>query len=280
MRTIASVAEMQAWSDDARASRLRIGFVPTMGYLHDGHLSLVGIARARSDKVVASIFVNPMQFGANEDLSAYPRDVERDRALLEGVGTDALFLPAVAEMYPAGYQTAVTVDEMTQGLCGRSRPTHFRGVTTVVAKLFNMVKPDVAVFGEKDFQQLAVLRRMTIDLNFPVEIVGGPIVRETDGLAMSSRNVYLADDERRAALCLSRALQVARDSVAGGERGAAKLRARVIEVIAAEPLARLDYADLVDAGDLSAIEFVERPALLALAAFVGRTRLIDNTVLK
>jgi pantoate--beta-alanine ligase len=279
VRELTTPAAMQAWSDATRTAGRRIGLVPTMGYLHDGHLSLVAEARRRADACVASIFVNPMQFGPREDLSAYPRDLERDRAALSGAGVEVLYLPTAADMYPPGFQTEVTVTGMTAGLCGRSRPGHFRGVTTVVTKLFNAVRPHVAVFGEKDYQQLAVLRRMAADLDMGVEVVGMPIVREADGLAMSSRNAYLSSDERRAARCLSRALGAARLACARGERRAAGVLAAATSELAAEPLARVDYAELVDAGSLEPTDALERPALLALAVFIGRTRLIDNAVL-
>lgn len=279
MREIVATAEMRAWADQVRGAGRRIGLVPTMGYLHDGHLSLVAEARRRADLCVASIFVNPLQFGPSEDLARYPRDLERDRAVLIAAGVDVLYLPAAAEMYPDGFQTAVTVSRVSGGLCGRSRPGHFEGVTTVVTKLFNAVKPHVAVFGEKDFQQLAVIRRMATDLDTGIEVVGAPIVRESDGVAMSSRNAYLNGDERRAARCLSRALTAGGVAFAAGARQAAAVLASVRAVLEAEPLARIDYAELVDAERLEPIESIDRPALLALAVFVGRTRLIDNTVL-
>lgn len=279
MQTVTTVHDMQAWADAQRAAGRRIGFVPTMGYLHAGHISLVAEARRRSDVVVASIFVNPMQFGANEDLDRYPRDLDGDSRKLSEAGTEVLFLPTAGEMYPAGYQTAVTVEQLTQGLCGASRPTHFRGVTTVVAKLFNMVKPHVAVFGEKDFQQLTAIRRMATDLNFDIDIVGGPIVREADGLAMSSRNAYLTAPERQAALCLSQALASARGAVELGETDVLRIVAAARRVINDQPLARIDYATLVDAETLSEISELQRPALLALAVFLGKTRLIDNCIL-
>ena len=279
METITTVLEMQRWADAARASGQRIGFVPTMGYLHAGHLSLVREARQRADVVVASIFVNPLQFGANEDLARYPRDIERDTTLLTDAGTDVLFLPDVKEMYPEGFQTAVTVDRVTRGLCGASRPTHFQGVTTVVAKLFNMVKPHVAVFGQKDFQQLVAIRRMVADLSFDIEIVGAPIVREADGLAMSSRNAYLADRERHAALCLSQALAAAAAQVERGETDALRILATARRTITDEALARLDYAALVDSETLEDVTTVRAPALLAVAVHIGKTRLIDNCIL-
>jgi pantoate--beta-alanine ligase len=279
MEIITTVLEMQHWSDAARARGQRIGLVPTMGYLHVGHLSLVAEARRRTDVVVASIFVNPLQFGANEDLDRYPRDVERDTQLLGGAGTHVLFLPDVKEMYPEGFQTAVTVDRVTRGLCGAARPSHFQGVTTVVAKLFNMVKPHVAVFGQKDFQQLVAIRRLVADLNFDVEIVGAPIVREADGLAMSSRNAYLSDRERDAALCLSRALAAAATQVGRGETDGLRILAAARRVVTDEPRARLDYAALVDPDTLEDIATVRAPALLALAVHIGKTRLIDNCLL-
>jgi len=279
MLEIDTPAAMRAWADRTRGAARRIGLVPTMGYLHAGHLSLVAEARRRSDACVASIFVNPMQFGANEDLSKYPRDLASDRAALEEAGVEALYLPSAESMYPSGFRTEVTVNGITDGLCGRARPGHFRGVTTVVAKLFNAVKPDVAVFGEKDFQQLAVIRRMTADLDLGVEIVGMPIVREADGVAMSSRNAYLSATERRAARCLSRGLAAARAAYADGVRQADAVLARVREVLASEPLARVDYAELVDADTIQPLDVIDRPTLLALAVFIGRTRLIDNTVL-
>ena len=279
METIATVPEMQRWADAARARGQRIGFVPTMGYLHAGHLSLLAEARQRADVVVASIFVNPLQFGANEDLARYPRDIERDTKLLTDAGTDVLFLPDVKEMYPEGFQTAVTVDRVTRGLCGASRPTHFQGVTTVVAKLFNMVKAHVAVFGQKDFQQLVAIRRMAADLNFDMEIIGAPIVREPDGLAMSSRNAYLTNPERQAALCLSKALRAAEEQVRRGETDALRVLAAARRIVTDERLARLDYAALVDPDTLEDVTTVRTPTLLALAVHFGKTRLIDNCIL-
>jgi pantoate--beta-alanine ligase len=279
MHEIATPAAMRAWADQARADGRRIALVPTMGYLHDGHLRLVAEAQRRADVCVTSIFVNPLQFGANEDLAAYPRDLDRDRAALERAGVDVLYLPTGESMYPAGFQTEVNVGGVSERLCGGSRPGHFRGVATVVTKLFSAVKPHVAVFGEKDFQQLAVIRRMTADLDLGIEIVGVPTVREADGVAMSSRNAYLSPAERVAARCLSRALAATRAAFARGERHAEALLESARAVLRAEPLASLDYAELVDAETMRPIDPVDRPALLALAVFVGRTRLIDNTVL-
>jgi pantoate--beta-alanine ligase len=279
MLEIDNPAAMRTWADDARAAGKRIALVPTMGYLHDGHLRLVAEARRRADVCVTSIFVNPLQFGANEDLSKYPRDLARDRAALDRAGVEVLYLPSAESMYPSGFQTELNVTGVSEGLCGRSRPGHFRGVATVVTKLFNAVKPHVAVFGEKDFQQLAVIRRMTADLDLGIEIVGVPIVREADGLAMSSRNAYLSPAERSAARCLSQALAAARTAFARGARRADALLAPVRAVLTAEPLARIDYAELVDAESMRPVEQVDLPAVLALAVFIGRTRLIDNTVL-
>lgn len=279
MQEIATAAAMRAWSDGTRSAGRRIGLVPTMGYLHAGHLSLVAEARRRAETCVASIFVNPLQFGANEDLDRYPRDLPRDREALRAAGVDVLYLPTAAAMYPPGFQTEVAVSRVSGGLCGASRPGHFRGVTTVVTKLFNAVKPHVAVFGEKDFQQLAVIRRMAGDLDTGIEIVGAPIVREPDGVAMSSRNAYLSASERLAARCLSRALAAARQAVEGGARDAATVVAAARSVLDAEPLARVDYVALVDIDGLEPITRIADRALLALAVFLGPTRLIDNTIL-
>jgi pantoate--beta-alanine ligase len=280
METIATVRDMQNWADAVRARGRRIGFVPTMGYLHAGHLSLVKEAQHRADHTVASIFVNPLQFGAHEDLSRYPRDLERDTSLLTAAGTEVLFLPDVPSMYPEGFQTTVTVDRITQGLCGAGRPTHFRGVTTVVTKLFNMVKPHVAVFGRKDYQQLVAIRRMVADLNFDIEIVGAPIVREADGVAMSSRNAYLSPPERLAARCLSQALAAAVAEIEAGETAGARILAAARRAIEAEPLARLEYATLADPATLEETTTVSPAALLALAVHIGKTRLIDNCILE
>ncbi len=281
MRILRLAEEARAFSRSARAGGETVALVPTMGYLHEGHLSLVRLAHRRASRVLATIFVNPLQFGPEEDLSRYPRDFERDRDLLEREGVDALFAPEVAEMYPAGACTRVVVDgPLTEGLCGTRRPGHFAGVATVVAKLFALSEPDVAVFGQKDAQQAAVIRRMTRDLNLPVEIVVAPIVREADGLAMSSRNVYLSPDERSQAVVLRRALTSAEASVGAGERRTSVLLEIVRREIASAPLARLDYAEIVDAETLVPAERVSAPSLLALAAYFGSTRLIDNTVLQ
>ncbi len=250
-----------------------------MGYLHEGHLSLVRPARADNAHVAVSIFVNPAQFGPSEDLDRYPRDEARDLALLEAEAVDAVFAPTAAEMYPAGFSTYVTVENLTQVLEGRSRPTHFRGVTTIVLKLFNIVQPRRAYFGRKDAQQLAVVRRMVRDLDVPVEVVGMPIVREPDGLAMSSRNVYLLPEQRQAALVLSRSLRLAEETYAAGERDATAIRNRMTALISAEPLASIDYVSVADAESLGELSRIDRPALVLLAVRFGATRLIDNTAL-
>ena len=280
MQIIEQIADMRAWSDGERRQSRRIVFVPTMGSLHEGHLCLVRDAKTRGERVVVSIFVNPMQFGPSEDFAKYPRDLQRDRALLESLGVDVLFHPTVAEIYPDGYQTHIEVENLSLPLCGAVRPGHFRGVATVVAKLFNIVQPHVAVFGEKDFQQLQVVRRLVRDLSMDVEIVGHPIVREADGLAMSSRNAYLTPEERRAAVCLSRALCKAEKLARRGETCAAPLLRVVAAELAREPLAQVEYAKLCDADSLQEIDRVQGTAVLALAVRFGRARLIDNRIIK
>ena len=258
-----------------------VGLVPTMGYLHAGHLSLVEAARAECASVIVSIFVNPTQFGPNEDLEAYPRDLDHDLALLEGAGVDLVWLPTNQVMYPPGFQTWVTVEEVTKPLEGSMRPTHFRGVATVVTKLFNAVQPGKAYFGQKDAQQAVVIRRMVQDLNFPVEVVVCPIRREPDGLAMSSRNVYLDEKQRPAATVLSRALAAAGEAFYQGERQAETLRRMMAETIQAEPLARLQYVSCADRDSLQEIEGqVSGPALLSMAVYFGNTRLIDNRIIE
>ena len=279
-RVITGVAELQRWSDAARASGKRIALVPTMGALHEGHLSLVRLGYQLAERVVVSIFVNPTQFGPAEDFARYPRDLERDLDALRKVGADVVFAPSVEEIYPSGDATWVDVERLTAGLCGRSRPGHFRGVTTVVARLFNAARPHVAVFGEKDYQQLAVIRRMARDLAFGIDVVGGPIVREPDGLAMSSRNVFLSSRARQQATALHAALHEARASVRAGVRDAEALLAQVRQRIEKEPLAELDYAELVDADSLEPLRTVRGSALLALAVRFEGTRLIDNTLLQ
>ena len=269
---------------DLRSIRLsytgRVGLVPTMGYLHEGHLSLVRQAREDCDYVVVSIFVNPTQFGPKEDLSKYPRDLDRDLSLLEPLGVDLVWMPTAEMVYPPGFQTWVEVETIAQPLEGSTRPGHFRGVTTVVAKLFNAVQPHNAYFGQKDAQQAAVIRQMTRDLNFPVEIVVCPIVREPDGLAMSSRNVYLDPEQRKAATVLSRALQAAKEAYDKGERDAEILRRKMKEILASEPLANVQYVSCADYDTLQELDSVTGKALLSMAVFIGKTRLIDNVVLE
>jgi pantoate--beta-alanine ligase len=257
-----------------------VGLVPTMGYLHAGHISLARRAREECDRVVVSLFVNPTQFGPGEDLSKYPRDLERDLGLLEAAGVDLVWTPTPEVMYPPGFQTWVTVEELTTGLEGAVRPTHFRGVTTVVAKLFNAVQPDKAYFGQKDAQQAAVIRRMTRDLDFPIQVVVCPTMREPDGLAMSSRNTYLRPEERRAAAVLYRALSAAQSAFEKGERNAETLRRLVAETVKAEPLAQLQYVSCADYDTLHELETVRGKALLSMAVHLGKTRLIDNFVLE
>ena len=281
MRIIESALEMQQAALALRAQGKRSGFVPTMGNLHDGHLSLVRIAKKHADAVVVSIFVNPTQFGPNEDFAAYPRTFEADRALCEAEGVDLVFHPSVPEMYPDDASVSVAENALSRTLCGATRPGHFDGVCTVVAKLFHVVLPHVAVFGEKDAQQLRIVRRMVRDLRFPVEIVSGPTVREPDGLARSSRNQYLTPEQRPQAAGLRRALDEAERLFAAGERDPRKLVAAMRGVLAALPAARIDYVEIVDDETLQPLAGpIVRPALAALAVWVGKPRLIDNAVLR
>jgi len=281
MQIIRSAGEMQAWALARRGEGRRIGLVPTMGFLHEGHLSLVRIAKAQADLVVLTLFVNPTQFGPNEDLERYPRDFARDAALCEAEGVDVLFAPPNEEVYFADHSVYLTESQLSVGLCGGSRPVHFRGVLTVVAKLFLLTQPHVAVFGEKDAQQIRVIRRMVRDLNFPVEIVGGPIVREADGVAMSSRNKNLDAASRAVAPRLSQALFAARDAFAAGERDLESLRGRVLEVLGDLTPGALDYLELVDDETLMPVRGVwQRPVLMALAVRFPGVRLIDNLTLK
>ena len=279
MKVCATISETRAACRHYRANKKRLGLVPTMGALHEGHLSLVRAAKAQCDSVAVSIFVNPTQFGPSEDLARYPRPFERDRGLLEKEGVDILFAPSAEEMYPRGEVTWVTVEGLSEKLDGRSRPGHFRGVTTVVAKLFNILEPDVAFFGQKDAAQAAVIRRMVRDLNFPVEIAVCPIVREPDGLALSSRNTYLNPDERRRALVLHRSLEQVALSFRSGEKSATRLIATAKDVFADEPQVHLDYFEIVDPDTLDPVEQVSESTLVAVAAYVGSTRLIDNIIL-
>ena len=264
--------QVKAW----RKEGLSVGLVPTMGYLHEGHKSLIVKAVSENDRVVVSDFVNPTQFGVNEDLSSYPRDLNRDAALCEEVGADVIFHPEPEEMYFPDNCTFVDMDRLTKGLCGKTRPTHFRGVCTVVSKLFNIVTPDRAYFGQKDAQQLAVIRRMVRDMNFGITIVGCPIVREEDGLAMSSRNTYLNPKERKAALILHESLTLGEELIRAGEKDAVKVKNAIVKHMKTEPLARIDYVEIVDGETLEPAETIEGPILAATAVYIGKTRLIDN----
>src|SRR5438270_1627035 len=278
MRTLTSAAEVTAVSKEARRAGKRVGFVPTMGALHEGHLSLVRTARAQADVVIVSVFVNPTQFGPTEDFGRYPRDPERDSALLAAEKTDYLFMPSTEEMYPAGGSSWVTVEGLSEKLDGRSRPGHFRGVTTVVAKLFNIVQPDFAFFGQKDAAQVAIINKMVRDLNFEVRIVVCSIVRETDGLAMSSRNAYLNPDQRKQALVLYRALMRVQTLADQGESNSARLRVAGEQVMAEEAAVKPDYFEIVNRDTLDSVADISGGALVAVAAYVGSTRLIDNIV--
>jgi pantoate--beta-alanine ligase len=280
LKIYTSIDEMRSASRAARQSGRRLGLVPTMGALHEGHLSLVRAARSSADIVAASIFVNPTQFGPNEDLAKYPRSFERDRDLLQSEGVELLFAPSVEEMYSAGAVTWVTVEELSNKLDGRSRPRHFRGVTTVVSKLFHIVEPDVAFFGQKDAAQVAIIRRMVRDLNLPVHITVCPIVREPDGLAMSSRNAYLDPEQRKEALVLQRSLLVVQQLIEQGESSASNLIVAGRQEFADKPSVRLDYFEIVNPDTLDPIQAIEDHALIAVAAYVGGTRLIDNLLIR
>jgi pantoate--beta-alanine ligase len=279
MKICKTIDEMRSGTREAHRAGKRLGFVPTMGALHEGHLSLVRAAKSACDVVAVSIFVNPLQFGPTEDLAKYPRTFERDAGLLEREAVDILFCPTPNEMYPAGAVTYVTVEGLSDKLCGRSRPGHFRGVTTVVAKLFHIVEPDKAFFGQKDAAQSTIIRRMVQDLNFPIEIVVCPIVREPDGLAMSSRNAYLTLQERKSALVLHRSLMEIKNRFDRGERSAANLIAAGKQLLFKEANVRLDYLEIVDPSTLDPVTQLNKPALVAVAAVVGTTRLIDNIIL-
>ncbi|PIE70626.1 MAG: pantoate--beta-alanine ligase [Deltaproteobacteria bacterium] len=276
MEIIHTPEAMQAFAETLRASGKTIGLVPTMGFLHEGHLSLIDIAGAHADEVVVSIFVNPTQFAAGEDLDAYPRDMERDLDLCRDKGVAAVFTPDAGTLYPTGFETYVEPGNLTRHLCGLSRPTHFRGVTTIVSKLFNMTKPHVAVFGEKDFQQLAVIRRMTRDLNFDITIIGGPIVREADGLAKSSRNAYLKPEHRPAACSLHQGLNEGAALIQAGETDAEAVRKAITSCITAHASTEIDYISICDPETLEEMEIIHKPVLMALAVKVGFPRLIDN----
>ena len=275
MKIVSTVEEVREQVKEWKKEGYTIGFVPTMGYLHEGHASLMDAA-GENDKVVVSIFVNPIQFGPNEDLESYPRDLEHDAKVCEEHGVDLIFHPTPEEMYGEHFYTYVDMDVLTKELCGLSRPVHFRGVCTVVNKLFNIVTPDHAYFGEKDAQQLAIIKRMVKDLNMPLEIHGCPIIREEDGLAKSSRNTYLSEEERKAALVLSRSIFLGKEMVEKGERDAKKVVAAMTAEIEKEPLAKIDYVKVVDLETMQQVETIEHDILTAIAVYIGKTRLIDN----
>jgi len=279
LKIINSVSEMQETVLAARREGMTIGLVPTMGYLHQGHASLMLEGRRHSDLLVASIFVNPTQFGVGEDLDNYPKDLERDMAIAADAGVDIIFAPSTAEMYPSGYQTYVNVEKLTLPLCGGSRPGHFRGVTTVVAKLFGITQPHSAFFGKKDYQQLAVIRQMTADLNIPLKIIGLPIVRESDGLAMSSRNAYLSDQERSEAVCLKAAIDTVKQSFREGVTSSLILKNKALEIISKALSASVDYLEFSDSTTLETVVSVDSNTLMALAVNIGKTRLIDNSIM-
>lgn len=280
MKTLTRISEMKELVNQAKSRAKTIGLVPTMGYLHEGHLSLVRECRKQTGLAVVSIIVNPLQFGPNEDFGEYPRDINRDRELLLKEGVDVLFCPDVNEMYPEGFQTSVEVLELQGRLCGRTRPGHFRGVSTVVLKLFHIVRPDVAFFGQKDAQQAIVLRRMVQDLNMDVRIEVLPIIRDEDGRALSSRNIYLSPEERKAALVLTKSLKEAKLLIESGERAAGVVIDKVKGVIEGEPLAHMDYVEIVDLEELKCVDKIEGKVLIALAVFIGKTRLIDNMIIQ
>ena len=278
MKIVETIAEVREQVKQWRKEGLTVGLVPKMGYLHEGHKSLIDRAVAENDRVVVSVFVNPMQFGPSEDLESYPRDMDRDAALCEKAGASLIFHPDPSEMYHKDFSSFVDMTTLTGGLCGKTRPIHFRGVCTVVSKLFNIVVPDKAYFGQKDAQQLAVIRHMVSDLNFGIEIVGCPIIREEDGLAKSSRNTYLSAQEREAALILSKSLAKGKEALKAGEVDAAKIRQIILDEIATEPLAKVDYVEVVDWNTLEPVETVKEPVLVAMAVYIGKTRLIDNFI--
>lgn len=280
MKICYTVQEVRDTVKEWKRQGLTVGFVPTMGYLHEGHRSLMEAARRDNDKVVASIFVNPMQFGPGEDLESYPRDLKKDAALCEGVGVDLIFHPEPEEMYKEGFCTYVDMNGLTTELCGKTRPIHFRGVQTVVLKLFNIVTPDRAYFGQKDAQQLAVIKRMVTDLNVGTEIIGCPIIREEDGLAKSSRNTYLSKEERQAALILSKSLKLGKEAIEAGERDSKKIIEIISKNIETEPLAKIDYVDVVDFATITPVDIIKGETLVAMAVYIGKTRLIDNFIVQ
>ena len=279
MKIVSSVEEVRNQVKEWRKQGLTVGLVPTMGYLHEGHQSLIKASVEDNDRTVVSVFVNPIQFGPNEDLATYPRDLDRDSKLCEETGADLIFHPEKENMYDDDFCTYIDMDSVTKNLCGKTRPTHFRGVCTVVGKLFNIVAPDRAYFGQKDAQQLAVIRRMVRDLNFDLEIVGCPIIREDDGLAKSSRNTYLSEEERKAALVLSRSLKEGKALIESGEKDAKKVVDSIRKVIETEPLAKIDYVEAVDFDTIEPIETINNNTLVAIAVYIGKTRLIDNIII-
>lgn len=279
IKVVSTVCETRAQVKEWKNQGLTVGLVPTMGYLHEGHQSLIKKAVEENDRVVVSVFVNPIQFAPNEDLETYPRDLEADKRLCDSTGADLIFHPTPDEMYPDGFSTHIQMDNLTKELCGKTRPTHFGGVCTVVGKLFNIVQPDKAYFGQKDAQQLAIIKRMVRDLNFDIEIVGCPIIREPDGLAKSSRNTYLNADERKAALILSKAIKLGEELVADGERNAQTIIKAMTDKINTEPLARIDYVNVVDALSIEPLDVVKGEVLVAIAVYIGKTRLIDNFII-
>lgn len=280
MKVVGTIKEVRELVKEWKKNGETVGFVPTMGYLHEGHGSLITKARENNDKVVVSIFVNPMQFGPTEDLDSYPRDLEKDSKFCESLGADLIFHPEPEEMYHDDFSSYVDMSVLTEELCGLSRPVHFRGVCTVVTKLFNIVQPDNAYFGQKDAQQLAIIRRMVRDLNMDIEIVGCPIVREEDGLAKSSRNTYLNEEERKAALILSKAVFLGKKMVEDGETSAAAVKEAMIKKIESEPMAKIDYVEAVDGLSMQPVEEIKAPVLVAMAVYIGKTRLIDNFIVE
>lgn len=279
MKVVKTIKEVRETVGEWRKQGLSVGLVPTMGYLHEGHQSLIKKS-GENDRTVVSVFINPIQFGPNEDFAAYPRDLERDTLKCEQAGADLIFAPEASEMYASDFSSFVDMTGPTDELCGLRRPGHFRGVCTVVSKLFNIVKPDRAYFGQKDAQQLAVIRRMTRDLSFDIEIVGCPIVREEDGLAKSSRNTYLSDEERKAAVVISRSLKAGREMIENGENSASKVTGAITELIESEPLAKIDYIKAVNANSIEPVENISGRVLIAAAVYIGKTRLIDNFIVE
>jgi pantoate--beta-alanine ligase len=278
MKVVTTIDEVRQHVKSWRQNGESIGLVPTMGYLHEGHQSLMAAAKKDNQKVIVTIFVNPIQFGPNEDLASYPRDLERDKNACQQMGVDLIFCPLANEMYDANFSSYVNVDGLTNALCGKKRPGHFKGVCTVVTKLFNITQPDRAYFGQKDAQQLAVIKRMVKDLNIDIDIIGCPIVREGDGLAKSSRNSYLSESERAAAVCLFQSIECAKQMIQAGEKSVASILTAMQKMINAQPLAKIDYIEFVDFATLTAVDSLNQDSLCALAVYIGKTRLIDNFI--